>query len=203
MSMLRLALEESSTGVAFREIEHTFYGRLTDFEQLKKAASFEHQEQWEVRLPKTDLNAGAGTIRIRKTVKTGEPEYVITTKTAAGNEGDKIEVAVPTTVDNFEQFKLLSEAGLIKDRFHFPVENSELVFEVDVFYRPGAAVGSGEYCDWVKIDLECKNRTDAIPPMPIELQDLITAPYGKRSEAEEARVSSLYKNEFISKNKHL
>jgi group I intron endonuclease len=60
-----------------------------------------------------------------------------------------------------------------------------------------------EYSDWRRqIDLEVKDRAAPLPPLPIELTDVIAAPYGKRSEAEEAKVTSLYHNEFIAKNEH-
>jgi hypothetical protein len=199
-----LALEEVADGKAFREIEHVFYARLPNFEELKKAASSEHQEQWEIRFPKTEGNVANATMRIRKTVKNSSPpEYVLTTKTAAGKDGDRIEVPIPTTLDNFEQFRLFAEKGMIKDRYFFPVPDTTLVWEIDVFYRPGTEPTDKEYCDWIKIDLEVPSRDTTIPPFPIELADVIAAPYGERTEAEEAKIDSLYKNEFLSKNIHL
>jgi hypothetical protein len=198
-----LALEEVADGVAFREIEHVLYARVPNFEELKKAASSEHQEQWEIKIPKTAENSSAGSMRIRRTVKNSDQvEYVLTTKTVMGSEGDKLEVPIPTTLDNFQQFKRFSNRGMVKDRYFFPVEGTDLVWEVDMFYRPGATIGSGDYHEWCKIDLEVKDRAAPLPPLPIELTDVIAAPYGKRSEAEEAKVTSLYHNEFITKNEH-
>lgn len=198
MKLLRIALEEASDGKMFKEIEHVFYGRLIDIEELKKAASVESQEQWEIRIPKTEENANSGSIRIRKTtVGDAEPEYILTTKVSAGG-GDKIEVPIPTTADNFEQFKILSFAGMRKDRYHFPVEGTDLVWEVDMFLKP-----EGGYHEWVKIDLEVSDRGAAIPSLPIELKDVITSDYGMRTEAEELQVSALYAHTFITKNVHL
>jgi hypothetical protein len=201
---LGVALEEVSDGKAFREIEHTFYARLEDLEQLKKAASMEHQEQWEVKFPKTDLNAGEGRIRIRKTVVDGkDPEYVLTCKTSIAKSNDKIEVPIPTTEPMFQQFRMMSEKGMIKDRYHFPVSGTDLVWEVDMFYLPGAEVGSGQYCEWCKIDLEVKDRDAALPPFPIEFAEMILGQYGERSEAEEAKVRALYDTEFVAANPYL
>jgi len=202
--LLRFALEERNDGAAQVECEHTFYGRLENFEELKRAVAKEHQEQWEVRLPKTDANGGAGRIRVRKTIESNKnPEYVLTCKTKVGTDGDEMEVPVPTTEGMFEQFKLMAEQGMIKDRFMFQVEGMDLVWEIDLFYLPGQEVGSGQYYEWCKIDLEVANRTDPIPPLPFHFAELITAPEGRRTEAEEQRVRGLYDTVFVTKNVHV
>ena len=205
MSLLRMALEEISNGVAFKEIEHTFYGRISDMKDLELAASSEHQEQWQLRIPKTAENAGSGGIRVRKTIPSGgsEVQYVLTTKLKSGDEGDQIEVPIPTTEDNFEQFKKLSTDGMIKDRYFFPVPDSELVWEIDMFFLPGRGAGSKEYYDFCKIDLEVKDRSAPIPELPIHFTELITAKFGDRTDAEEARVNALYHNEFVAKNQFI
>lgn len=195
-----LAMEEVADGKAFKEIEYTFYARVPDMDELFKASHKEHQEQWELKFAKTDKNASKGSIRIRKTVEEGkEPVYVITTKVPVpGAENDKIEVPVPTTVAQFESFRYMSEFGMIKDRYFFPVDGSDLVWEVDMFLKP-----EGGYYDWCKIDLEVKSREEPIPPFPIEFANIITNQNGERTEEEEARVRSLYDVEFLAKNVHL
>ncbi len=201
---LIVAIEEVSDGKAFREIEHTFYARLTNPGDLAQAASQEHQEQWELKFPKTAQNGGNGTVRIRKTITSdGVSEYVLTTKTVASLEGDKIEVPVPTTEPMFAQFKLMSEKGMIKDRYHFPIDGTDMVWEVDMFLKPGGQIGIGPYEDWCKIDLEVKDRNAAIPAFPLATQQLITAPFGKRSSEEEAIVTELYSSSFTRKNIHI
>ena len=200
LATLKAALEEFSDGKARREIEHTFYAKVENMEILSNAKSMEHQEQWEIKLEKTDKNAAAGKWRIRKTVVEGQdPEYVLTCKTAGKTEGS-IEVGVQVTVAMFDQFKMMSEAGMLKDRYHFPVEGSDLVWEVDMFLAQGSQPGEKKYHDWCKIDLEVPSLDMALPPIPEGLSDVITAPYGKRSEAEEAKVTSLYHNEFLTPN---
>lgn len=196
-----IGLEEAKDGKAVREKEHVVYGRLPDMNDLKKASGMEHQEQWQIKVDKTEKNAAKGRIRVRKTVtKDGAVEYVNTTKVEVGEtaSGDNIEVPIPTTEGNFLQFRFLAEEGMIKDRYFFPVPDSDLVWEVDVFKKP-----NGEYYDWVKLDLEVDDLSAPIPPLPLPLEDVIAAKYGDRTEAEEARVSALYANEFISKNPHL
>lgn len=196
-----IGLEEAKDGKAVREKEHVIYGRLPDLNDLKKASGMEHQEQWQIKVAKTDKNAAKGRIRVRKTVtKDGAVEYVNTTKVEVGDtaSGDNIEVPIPTTEGNFLQFRFLAEEGMIKDRYFFPVPDSDLVWEVDVFKKP-----NGEYYDWVKIDLEVSDLDAPLPALPLALEDVITAKYGDRTDAEEARVTALYANEFIAKNPHL
>lgn len=195
----RLSMEENADGKAFREIEYTFYARLSNQDELFKAARKEHEEQWELKIDKTDQNASKGSIRIRKTVEDGkEPVYVITTKIPVPGTDDKDEVPVPTTVAQFEAFRYMCERGMIKDRYFFPVDGSDLVWEVDMFLRP-----EGGYYEWCKIDLEVESRDDPIPPLPIEFSSIITNQNGQRTPEEEQRVGALYQVEFLTKNVHL
>lgn len=202
--IVRVALEEQSNGVAVKEVEHVIYAQLASMDVLKNASGMEHQEQWEVKIPKTDLNASPGQTRIRKTVKdNASPDFVLTVKTPSGDKEGRLEVSIPATEAMFTQFKLLSEKGMIKDRYFFPIEGTDLVWEVDMFYKKGAQPGSGEYEPWCKIDLEVPDLEAPLPPLPEGFLDPISAPYGKRTEAEEARVSALYQNEFMSANVYL
>jgi len=193
-----IALEEASDGKAVQEVEHVIYGRITDFDQLKDAASMETQEQWEVRIPKTDKNAGKGSIRVRKTVIAGgDPTYVITTKIPTNADGDKMELPLPSNESNFIQFKFLAEQGLIKNRYHFPIVGTDMVWEVDVFPKEG-----GGYHEWCKIDLEVKSRDTPIPELPIQLEDIILPEgFGRQdSEKAAAMITKIYEEFFIAKN---
>lgn len=203
--ILRPALEEIADGKAHVEQEHVFYARVPDFSVLEKAKSWEHHEQWEIKAPKTEKNAGSARLRVRMTIKPGQaPEYVLTTKTIDPHTKGNIEVSTPVTEDVFVQFKIASENGMVKDRYFFPAnDGSNLVYEVDMYLKDGAQPGSKDYYEWCKIDLEVPNMQTALPPIPEGFIDIISAPFGKRTEAEEARVTSLYHNEFTAKNAYL
>lgn len=204
MRLLKLALEERSDGTALRETEFTFYGKLDDITQLHQARSMEHQEQWEVNIAKTDTNGGKGRIRVRKTVEEGKsPDYVITVKTTLEGTNDEMETPSPTTVDMFDQFKIMSEAGMIKDRYFFPIEGTELVWEVDMFLLPGAAPGSGNYAPWCKIDLEVPSRNLRIPTLPMHFTETIMAQESNRTPEEKTHIAQLYEQFFLTKNTHL
>lgn len=192
------AMEESADGKVFKEIEHVIYARLTDFSQLQKAASSELNEQWEIRVAQTDKNAGTGCLRVRKTQSKGaEAYYVLTTKVKMNESGDKLELSQPTNEDAFKMFKFLSEHGMLKERFHFPVEGTELVWEVDMFPK-----GDGTYHEWCKIDLEVTDREAPLPELPMQFEEVILPKgFGNVSDEEhEAKVRALYDSVFLRKN---
>lgn len=196
-----LAMEELSDGKVFKEIEHVIYAKIVDFDELKKAVSMEHQEQWEVRIPKTDKNAGKGTIRVRKTwIEGGDPTYVITTKIPTNTEGDKIELPLPSNADNFTQFRFLAEQGMKKIRYCFPIIGTKKVWEFDVFVDV-----EGKPHEWCKIDLEVESRDEPIPEFPIRLDEVILPEgFGRKDPEESGKfISKLYEDFFITKNEFL
>ena len=195
--LLKLALE-AADGKVVKEAEHTIYGRLVDHSQLKKASSMEHHEQWEVRIEKTEEIAGSGSMRVRKIqVGDSEPTYEFTTKVKTKEDNLKLECSVLTTADNFMQFQFLSGKGMIKDRFHFPIIGTELVWEVDMYLKE-----DGTYHDWCKIDLETDDLNAPLPELPIEFSDVIL-PEGMGEDTPEERnkkLDILYEKVFLSKN---
>lgn len=207
-----VAMEDVANGQIFEEHERTFYVRISDFDQLKRAASADHQEQWTQKFAKTEKNAAKGNIRVRMIYplfKNGEPvgysrsegsgvQYVLTAK-AERSATHRQEVPVPATKDMFEIFKALADSGMVKDRYHFPVAGTDLVFEVDMFRR-GETYADG-YHEWAKIDLEFdknKHAGMAIPELPIQVDQVImdntTVPL------EKAMISDIYDRCFLTKN---
>lgn len=185
-----LALEEESAGVSQREVEHTLYGKITNPQQLDGVA-WEDHEQWELKIPKAASALCEGVIRIRKTSTPEKSECVLTIKTKADKAEGRVETSMLTTEDQLRQFKQLAEKGMLKRRYTFPIEGSAKKWEIDVYPKEG-----GGWHEWCKIDLEVKSLSDPLPPLPIELAELISKPYGQRSEAEEARVRGLYDSVF-------
>lgn len=181
-----------------KEKELVFYGKLVSFAELKTKAA-EYQEQYEVKIEKTEKNAVGGRIRIRKTVKGDkEPKFVLTTKTKLP-DGSEYESDCKTTEENFIQFKYFCEGGMIKDRYSFPVEGYKgLKWEIDVFTGT-----NGLFHEWVKIDLEMEDENIELanlPPFPVQLTDVITNQNGQRTPEEEAIVRTLYDTVFRTPN---
>jgi len=197
MRLFRLALEENSDGKFFKEIEYEYYCRITDLSQLDNASSKEAHEQWEIKIPKADDNVGEGRIRVRKTTfADGRIEYVQTTKSILKKDNARIEVPILTTEDGFKQFMILSNAGMIKDRYCF--NSGDFVFEVDMFKKP-----DGSYCEWCKIDIEVPTADTVIPELPIVVENLITNQKYKRTPEEIELLDKLYETEFLTKNPYL
>lgn len=194
-----MALEEIANGEPVKEIEHTIYARVSVPSELERAASKEHQEQWEIRIEKSEANAGKGSMRVRKTWIDGQdPVYVRTAKVVMNDKGDKIELPLPSNKDEFTVFKFLAGQGMKKDRFTFPIVGTDLKWEIDMFPK---ADGSG-YHEWCKIDLEVRDREQPIPEFPIALEDVILPKgYGRQDEvADDAKVGELYEQIFTTKN---
>lgn len=195
-----IALEEDATGVAAVETEHVFYVYITDFKQLDKAASKIHQEQWEIKVPRTDKNATSGGIRVRLVQEgDGPKQYCLTSKVVINAEGDKDEVTTETTADMFVHFAFLSQGGMIKDRYTFPIDGSDLVWEVDMFLKP-----DGSYHNWAKIDLEVPDRNAPIPEQfPVSFSQIISGDASRRNEAESRKISELYSQFFLTPNQYV
>lgn len=192
------ALEERADGQADKEIEYTIYAKLSNPALLEAAKSMEIQEQWEIKIAKTGENAGKGSIRVRKTcVEGGDPVFVRTTKIPYNDQNDKIEIPLPSNKDEFTAFKFFAPAGMLKHRYHFPILGTELVWEVDAYPK-----GDGTYHEWVKIDLEVKERLDQLPELPIKLDEVILPKelYTGDQEAREKLVTEIYEKCFIRKN---
>jgi hypothetical protein len=185
-----IALEDIADGKTRVEKEREFYVRISDVDQLKKAAKAEKQEQWTIRLEKTDKSAGAGQFRVRR-VQIGEDvKYYFTTKVIKGS-GLRDENTIEVSEQMFEMFKVMAETGMIKDRYSFPVEGSDLVYEVDMFRKP-----DGTYHEWAKIDLE--NPPEQPPPLPVHVDEFID---GKTQDPDSRkRISQLYEDMFMTPN---
>ena len=168
-------------GKAIREKEFTVFARILNFSQLKKANRAEIQEQYIIPIDKTEENAGQGAIRVRKiTARNGRSRYELTTKNKM-DIGDSIEVTVPTTKENFIQFKVLSSVSMMKHRYTFKIKGTDKKWEVDV-----VPDGNGSYYPWARCEIEVVDLNDKnVPELPLEVEELILPPeLGKLSQEE-------------------
>ena len=199
-SWLRSSLAlEAVDGRLHKEVEHVFYGKLDHPEELKNAQSAQHQEQWMIKVPKTDDNAGSGTMRVRMEHGYGEtPRYIFTTK-AKSADGHNVEHEVPTTKDHMDLMKVLADKGMVKTRYTFPITGTQLVWEVDVFTDE-----EGLAAPYVKLDLEVPQGVilDAIPPFPVTLSDVVTGDEIKVDPTADAKVARWHDEHFLRRNVH-
>ena len=168
-------------GKAIREKEFTVFAHILNFSQLKKANRAEIQEQYIIPIDKTEENAGQGAIRVRKiTARNGRSRYELTTKNKM-DVGDNIEVTVPTSKENFIQFKVLSTVSMLKHRYTFKIKGDDKKWEVDV-----VPDGNGSYYPWARCEIEVDDLNDKnVPELPLEVEELILPPeLGKLSQEE-------------------
>lgn len=195
----KLNEEIENVGKAVREKEHTVYARILDFSQLKKADKAEIQEQHIIPVERTEENRGSGKIRIRKvTSRSGDVHYELTTKSDV-KEG-KIEVTVPTTEENFIQFKVMASVSMFKHRYTFTDEGSGLKWEVDA-----VPDGNGGYYPWVRAEIEVKDLKDKVPEFPIKTEEIIYPPELSETSEEEykEKTDKLNSRFFVKGNVYL
>lgn len=190
---------EAADGVSRPELEKVFYCKLEDFSQLDKASLKQHQEQWSLK-PEIDV---PGSVRVRCLDKGAS--YVFTIKNG------KNEVEFPASKDGFDAMKAISNNGMIKERFEFPIDtrlfaNDEdkkvwegLKWEVDVYFKE-----DGSYQEWCKVDLEVPSmeiyKGNERPPFPVEFTKVMTGDRSKLNEEETEFLNSLFDTVFISRN---
>lgn len=198
MAGLLVSQEANADGQTRAEKEIVTYGKIVDFDELKKADRKEDQEQWEIRT-RDEKNQYSGCIRIRCT---DGNKYVLTIKTFKPEKGDlmETEVEIPAEVgaNVMEEFKKLSTGGMIKTRYFFNIPDTELVYEVDVYYNE-----KKEPRAWCKIDLEVTDLRLKRPELPIQLKDAREIPAKGRSEDDQRFVERLMDQEFITPSPYL
>lgn len=187
---------DEPTGEAFIEKEYVLYAKIEDPTVLDKAESFSIQEQWEIKIPKTHENVDSGRIRIRRNDVDGMVSYILTIKTKV-KEGEK-EVELVASEDAFKQFKILAGNGMHKKRYVFPIEGTELKWEVDVFFMDEMKMSP-----YVKIDLEVKEPLTKLPDLPVGFTDIITNQKSKQTDEEKRKIQELYNTVFLKKNEFL
>lgn len=173
---------EDIDGTPHQEIEYTFFGLVDNFEWIKGAASSEVQEQWEVFLPKgPELN---GKLRIRAV---NDREWIFCTKVNRSSELGVKEVEQLTTQGMFKAFCEIATTGYRKTRYNFPVPDSDLVWEIDVYVTP-----EGKPYPFIKIDLEVTDVDTPVPELPIEITDPIMSQHSARTPEEHRRIQQLF-----------
>lgn len=186
LATLRAAVEERVDGVAEKEKEYVWYGRIIDMGELAKASSTEKQMQ-------SNMKAANGTTRVRNTTKGGVQAYILTCKNYTGS-GECDEVSQHTTEDMWRVYRGASGESMDKIRHVYPIEGTDLKWEVDVF------IGlDGKMKEWCKIDLECPQDITEFPHLPIQLADVIFHPQKKYTPEQDKKIKELYATLFTNK----
>lgn len=176
-----------------KEREKVVYAKIVDFEELGKATSKEKQEQWEIRVPKSDAQKFFGQVRARCT---DNKDYVLCIKTLEQGSDDRDEWEIKVTRAVFEMVKKIADSGMIKTRYVFPVteKGQDLKWEVDIFEK-----ADGSISEWCKIDLEYSGEEPDLK-YPISLDEILDVQPVDRTEEQKDFVDRLMNEEFLKKN---
>lgn len=203
MKHLTISFEDSvvettpdTESTTIKEKEYVVYFRTLDFKQLQNAKHAIKQRQWQFYVPKTDDNAGSGKIRVRELIShDGNTKYEFTIKSEV--KDGNIESSIECSKEMFIQIAFLADSGMYKHRYEFPIENSNLKWEIDVYPD-----GNGGYYPWGRAELEVKEELTELPKLPIEVEEIIT-PEEASTEEGKVKVKELFSKFFLKKNKYL
>lgn len=186
LNLLGLGLEDEANGLVAREKEYVWYGKLTDTSDLQKAAKQELQRQ-------SAIKRDGGQIRVRETICNGVIEYTLTAKHYVGR-GDASEVTVEASKGLAEVFRQIAGESMDKLRYTFPIEGTDLKWEVDVFIDL-----EGNFKGWVKVDLEVKGTITEWPPLPIGLSEVIFGGNDPYTPEQKEKLDGLFATVFSNK----
>jgi len=182
---------ESANDDKVEEIEYLFFLKLDDFDQLQNAKSMERQEQWSILFRQEKVE---NVIRTRRVQSDGEEKFILTSKVNFANLDGKWELEKEVERAHFEQVKELAGDGLIKERYFFPVDGTDLTWEVDVFYD-----AQGKPVEWVKLDLEVPKRLAKLPEFPLAHVEVFDKQFEQRTPEEHQFVTDLFQNHYCVK----
>lgn len=181
---LNQGLEDLENGIAAKEKEYVWYGRLTDTSVLERATHSEQQSQ-------ATIKQSGGSVRVRKVVDTGVVRYVLTSKAWRGR-GECDEVSQAASEDMYKIFCTIAGQTMDKIRYSFPgPENT--VFELDVFTNP-----DGSLKEWCKVDWEVPDNVTEFPALPFILEDVIFGGNDEYTPEQRKTVDKLLNKEFVN-----
>ena len=200
--LFKIALEDDTSGNTEIEKELVFYARIESIAPLMAAAeSIESQNQFQLRIHASGAADATKLprLRVRATKQHDQTEivYTQTLKVPVGSgkkDGDR-ETTIIISEDFFNEFKLMADSHMTKDRYTIKIEGQPEKWEVDVFYNEE----SGRAYNWCKVDLELKSKDANIPALPDYMTDIIA---GTTTDPKErAFIDELYEKVFLKKTK--
>lgn len=180
---LALAAEEFG-GVAL-ERELTFYVKLSNLDELKNLESID-QVQW-----KLDLKGSHPEARFRARQENGKLHSICCKIPHRSGDGN-VEAETEVNSDFWEFLvKHFGNHGYKKTRYIYPIPETDLKFEIDVFISE-----SGQPHPFVKVDLEYPSNLPALPPFPFEIDRDTAIDGNEPNEEESAFIDNLWENEW-------
>jgi len=181
------ALEDLVDGQSHDEQEKRYYGTIVNFDQLKNADQVIFQEQYGIPVVRDGQHKGQVRVRQKKD-REGEG-FVFTIKVRQPDGSDK-ECNLQGTADALDLMKQLAADGMVKDRYCFPVDGTDLFWEIDM-----TRDGQGGYFPVCRIELELpKGFKGEIPDFPIELTDVLD--HNDPDPAVQAKIKEYFEKYF-------
>jgi hypothetical protein len=156
---------------AEQEVEHVFYGKVADANQLIELAKQPFctkilQEQFQVKLDLGKMSDKMSkTVRVRRV--NGEKTVLISKTWVEGQDGMHESKPIEVGDEIFEFFRSLAGEGINKMRYVIQPEGWPRKLEFDLFLdEKGQPTGYG------KFDYEVKTEDEKPPMLPITLTDL-------------------------------
>lgn len=181
-SRIALAVENYGVGV---ERELTFYVKMSDLSVLENLTAIK-QEQW-----KLDLKGEHPDAKFRARVEDGKAHSICCKIPHRSGEGM---VEAETLVnDEFYNFmiKFFGHHGYKKTRYIYPIPETDLKFEIDVFLSE-----SGHPHPYVKVDLEYPEALMVMPAFPFPVDEDTAIIGNEMTKEEEAFVDDLWENQW-------
>ena len=199
----RLGLEDDNVvGRKDQENEYVYYARVDNPEQVKQLGTSVTQDQWQIKIPRTDKNRSGGSIRVRRIIEDGQERFVRTIKLSGPQGTDGLqkaqELTMPSNLAEFECFRDLAESGMHKDRVTIPTGQPGLTWEVDLFI-----MADGSYAPWCKIDLEVGSEMTSLPEIPPVFHEVIRETGPAMDQETRKVVTSLYDQYFTQRSHSL
>lgn len=184
-----------------KETELIFIALMRDPKELLRSDHKQRIEQWALS---TNYpfpgDSEAGVMRVRmyddKDMEFTTKLYGNADTTGKSYVGHADEHNMPIHKGMFEQVKAMAPIGEIKVRHIFNIPGSDLKWEIDTYYDRNNRV-----VPWCKVDLEVpadRLKDFKIPPFPIQFDEVIT---GARTRQQEKKVTDIFDNMFIVRNK--
>lgn len=166
--MLESLDNEDASGKATQEVEHVFYGKIADANQLAELAKQPYvtkflQEQSQCKILIKSMADNPPTLRVRRI--NGE-SCVITRKVFVPGQAGMMEDTKECGEALYDFLAQTFGEAMTKMRYVIQPEGQKKL-ELDVFLdRHGSALG------FAKIDFEVESADEACPPLPLTLTEL-------------------------------
>lgn len=183
-----IATESHVDGQARPEVELTVYGEMADLSHLEQSVSSQRMEQWNLPESETETCRTRGRIRA-----IDDRRWILTTKARPKTSADGcIEVECDISRDMFNSLRDMSDGGYAKTRYYYPIPNTGLQWEVDVFYGT-----DGSMHPWVKLDLEVPSLDIELPPWPFPMRRIIVDGGPDMDYQDKAIVNRLWSEDWV------